>query len=97
MSRDEQIEKMANDIEKSHWKIVQDFMGCHINSDDMAEYLYNAGYRKQSVGEWKDMNYYIHNKRIYKCSECSNSEAKDNLTSANYCPKCGAKMKGGAE
>ena len=49
MSREKQIDKMANDIEKSHWKIVQDFMGCHINSEEMAEHLYNAGYRKQ---EW---------------------------------------------
>lgn len=44
----EQIEEMANYIEKSHWKIVQDFMGCHINSDEIAEYLYNQGYCKQS-------------------------------------------------
>lgn len=49
------------------------------------------------AGEWKDMGYYIHNKRIYKCSVCANSEAKDTLTSARYCPNCGAKMKGGAE
>lgn len=57
----------------------------------------DAGYRKQSEGEWIDMGYYIHNKRIYKCSACANSEAKDALTSARYCPNCGAKMKGGAE
>ena len=51
-----QIEEMANDIEKSHWKIVQDFMGCHINSEEMAERLYNAGYRKlpENIGDFSD-------------------------------------------
>lgn len=52
MDEKEQIEEMANDIEKSHWKIVQDFMGCHINSEEMAEYLYNAGYCKGSEVVW---------------------------------------------
>jgi phosphate uptake regulator len=47
-NEEKQIEEMANDIEKSHWKIVQDFMGCHINSEEMAEHLYTKGYRKAS-------------------------------------------------
>jgi hypothetical protein len=39
---------MAKDIDNSHWRIEQDFRGCHINSDKIAEYLYSKDYRKQS-------------------------------------------------
>lgn len=66
------------------------------DSITIARTVIGEGYIKQRYGEWKDMGYYIHNKRIYKCSECGTSEAKDTLTSANFCPNCGAKMKGGA-
>ncbi len=48
MNRDKQIEEMANDIDKSHWRIELDFTGCHINSTEIAEALYTAGYRKSS-------------------------------------------------
>lgn len=48
MSRDKHIEEMANYIDRSHWKITQDFTGCHINSDEIAQYLYNADYRKST-------------------------------------------------
>lgn len=47
MDREKQIEEMAKVIDKSHWKLEQDFTGCHINSSEIAEYLYNADYRKQ--------------------------------------------------
>ena len=68
--------------------------------NDIAEELYNAGYRKQSEGEWivakterawNDAEYpYMH-----RCSMCGNEEASQSLTP--FCPNCGAKMKGGAE
>ena len=102
MSKEKQIHEMAKEI-CSEYDCVIPCQSCayyrYANCRDVksAEKLYIAGYRKQNEGEWIDMDYYIHNKRIYKCSECSNSEAKDTLTSANYCPNCGAKMKGGAE
>lgn len=60
-----------------------------------AEYLYAKGYRKQSEGEWikqvkvrkegKPLLYY------YQCSLCGVYLAEQ----ANFCPNCGAKMKGG--
>ena len=90
MSKEKQIEEMANDIEKSHWKIVQDFMGCHINSEEMAEYLYNAGYRKQSEGEWKLGK----SGCMYFCSSCGYSAFQREEEEWNFCPRCGAKMKG---
>lgn len=52
MDREKQIEEMAKVIDKSHWKLEQDFTGCHINSSEIAEYLYNADYRKQDDVVW---------------------------------------------
>lgn len=55
---------------------------------DDARDLYNAGYRKQSDGEW--IKKYDKAPR-YVCSVCNhlfnNKEYK-------FCPNCGAKMKG---
>ncbi len=57
------------------------------------EVLYNAGYRKQSEGEWistgdKEERY----DTLYRCSICG-----DYSFGGNYCSFCGAKMKGGEE
>ena len=48
MDREQQIAEMAKVINKSPWKVEQDATGVHINSYEIAEYIYNAGYRKQS-------------------------------------------------
>lgn len=48
MNQQKQIEEMANYIDKSHWRIEQDFTGCHINSVEIAEAIYSAGYREQN-------------------------------------------------
>ena len=70
---------------------------------DVVEMLEN-GYRKQSEGHWFILEY-----EYFTCSECgyyhpngcdSTREAKENLADGkapNYCPDCGAKMKGGDE
>lgn len=66
------------------------------NDEDIAEALYNEGYRKQSVGEWVEIKrFYQSGKTLihYQCSLCGVYLAKQ----ANFCPNCGAKMKGGAE
>jgi hypothetical protein len=57
--------------------------------------LYNAGYRKQIVGEWEKRVFIIFDseKVGYRCSECNTAW----VTATPYCPECGAKMKGGAE
>lgn len=60
----EQIEEMAKVIDESHWRIEQDFTGCHINSTEIAESLYNAGYRKQIEIEkeiFKELSNIIYN------------------------------------
>jgi hypothetical protein len=67
----------------------------------LAEALYNAGYRKQSEGEW------VAHSWQYECSVCKNCIEFQDLMATDYdpiadldykyCPYCGAKMKGGAE
>ena len=55
-----------------------------------------AGYRKQSEGEWivKDLNNpRYESKKAPHCSICGYM----NFIRYDYCPNCGAKMKGGAE
>lgn len=59
-----------------------------ISSEDVADSLYNAGYRKHREGEWKKM--YDKAPR-YVCTSCSHLY---NNKEYKYCPNCGAKMKG---
>jgi hypothetical protein len=60
----------------------------------IAEKLYNAGYRKQSEGDWIFEHEYF-GKML--CSNCK-GEALVNECSeyvdSDFCPNCGAKMKG---
>ena len=53
-----------------------------------ARRIYDAGYRKQSEGEWEQIG--LQNP---KCSLCR----RYNYEKSTFCPNCGAKMKGGAE
>lgn len=63
-----------------------------------AERIYNAGYRKQRVGEWVEVpnvttsasGREIHS-NLYVCSLCGRSNGR---RKQKYCPECGAKMKG---
>ena len=64
-----------------------------------AERFYNAGYRKQSVGEW---NTVVDNKDdiVTECSACKKhfwfmKKGQLNIDKMPYCPNCGAKMLGG--
>ena len=68
---------------------------------DLSNKLYNAGYRKQSEGEWIKIN--PNNSLIgeYYCSCCNSvidiADGKETPLDREmyYCPNCGAKMKGG--
>ena len=72
-----------------------------------AEHLYNAGYRKQSEGEWHynpdGMDWGL---GAWECSLCgcgnNNLPMDENIKPLRWagskcCPNCGARMKGGAE
>lgn len=59
------------------------------NARDLSNKLINAGYRKQSEGEWVKHGY------KWQCTKCKvlmdiDGTPKENLL--NYCPNCGAKM-----
>lgn len=85
MSREKQIEKMADDVRR----IRESYFG---QADYLfAMKLYEDGYRKQSVGEWERTD--EHEERygyLYKCSVC---EALCFI--GKHCPHCGARMDGG--
>ncbi len=100
---EKQIEEMAKVIEETERKK----MDSHCDLPSVEEYatdLYTAGYRKQSEGEWVIVEY-----EYVTCSKCghyhwsgcdSTAEAKERLAKGdvpNFCPNCGASMKGGAE
>ena len=112
MSKEKQIDKQAvEEMAVEFAKINCNPKGCYscnlcdeygsleLNCEDylfyrkMAETFYNAGYRKQSEGEWIGNGYLKH------CSKCGNVVNFNNVSRwlYNFCPNCGAKMKGGAE
>ena len=108
MSKEKQIEEMALDICKSRL-VAEDGDACrkcrqHNNClyQEIAYGLYNAGYRKQSEGEWLQG---VNNSKV--CSICGKEPLYTASGTAfattfyrvksNYCPNCGARMKGGAE
>lgn len=80
---------------------------CYANStpiSEVAEHLYNAGYRKQSEGEWiGEADGYADGELVYdvwhcsECNHCIDDGTDDADLLPNYCPNCGAKMKGGEE
>ena len=92
--KEKQIEEMANIIyDNTESDTMWDEIYASSNS------LYNAGYRKQINAEWKSGNkngqygYYCTN-----CDACFTGENAEWIAkSHDFCPKCGAKMKGGAE
>lgn len=76
------------------------YMACLRNGEYMPSlcsfYEDKAGYRKQIEGKW------IFKRTYYEADECNCSVCGQLMTTAkgvrmNYCPNCGAKMKGGAE
>ena len=99
MSKEKQIEEMANTINEmdepnAHYydETLQNheaFADCFT----IARHLYDKGYRKRIVAEWKGNGYMNH------CSICGNVVNFNNVSRwlYNFCPNCGAKMKGGAE
>ena len=87
ISKEKQIEEMAKIILEENGGLIPDYY----RPD--AEALYNAGYRKQSEGEWEKRTFIIFDseKVGYRCSECNTTWDAN----TNYCPNCGARMSGG--
>ena len=107
MSKEKQIEEMAKYRPYSCEGSCTSCSKC--DEWRFAERLFNAGYRKQSEGEWipyESESYGCDDETTwYKCSNCGKDAYgrcwEDDWYSmpirSKYCPNCGAKMKGGAE
>ena len=104
MSKEKQIEEMAlelcrprNIVKMIHHRTCDN---CDTSSCDIYELcvdLYNAGYRKQSEGEWEQLCGDLGWVEM-ECSVCKYSDVFDDHKEYHkFCPNCGAKMKGGAE
>ena len=97
----EQIEEMWNDIgekQEGGWVFVDNSeYTTDVFNEELAEHLVvNKGYRKQKEGEWK----YNEDCDCFVCSVCGNSALNNYRglsVNSNFCPNCGAHMKGGAE
>ena len=60
----------------------------------MANAIIDNNYRKQSEGEWVKFRLSADDTaNRWKCSVCKSEQHEE----TDYCPNCGAKMKGGAE
>lgn len=78
-------------------ELRKDIAECIDDAATMPERLHAKGYRKQKVGRWV-----LHKPRrenrnaTYKCSACGKlcSSYYNDVGAWNFCPHCGAKMKG---
>ena len=97
------IEEMVKDIDGAiGFKIMgpnDAFIKVRVDCERIAERLYNAGYRKQSEGEWETIPDYSRELITYRhiCSECKTFYKDIRPHGHKFCHECGAEMKGGAE
>ena len=104
MSREKQIEEMSGVVGQAinHNCWLSDERMEEIDMKGVAEELYNAGYRKQSEGEWVKTQFVartgFYTKKEFPCNQCGETfEVVKGSELMHFCPNCGAKMKGGAE
>ena len=100
MSKEKQIEKMAKDLCDSTMCDLETFNDCRMPQGNcsrcqrVAKDLYNAGYRKQSKGEWVTSDI---PQEKYVCSVCGGAcwyyDYQGDVAKSRYCPNCGAKMR----
>ena len=94
MSKEKQIEfemdEMLEIIENAREVYANDVTD-HSENEYIREGLLNAGYRKQSEGEWIVCGMFDD---FFKCSSCGDKHPWQTAIEYKFCPHCGAKMKG---
>ena len=100
MSKGKQIEEMAFILDGCCNNLPDAWCETYDCSTCKAKQIYDAGYRKQSEGEWLHGAYDEDNIYTYEhiCSCCEKSCWTDRYEHRYpFCPNCGARMKEGAE
>ena len=104
MSKEKQIEELAWDLcdipRHPSIKSCDECGSKHCHAIYYAERAINKGYRKQSEGTW--MTHHCtnggHSQKgrtiIYKTYTCDACGTSNGRRKTNFCPNCGAKMKG---
>jgi hypothetical protein len=96
-----QIEEMAWEIcDIPRHDSYKSCKGCNCYGKCHAMYYakraYEVGYRKQIEGEWEELMHFSfdggYSGSNYRCSNCLFDDCYEETP---YCPRCGAKMKGG--
>ena len=91
MSRDKQIEEMARDVMGGCDECSKCPQNPYCKAYEFASKFYKIGYRKASVGEWG------FDGMSWTCSKCGEYALLDKYKQAvhsDFCPRCGAHMKG---
>lgn len=88
--REKQIEEMADVYGAARLK-ARETLGSMNEGEAMwySKAFYNAGYRKQYNGMW-----FHYSSTMMECSICRKHTP---IRKYDFCPRCGARMKGGAE
>jgi membrane protease subunit (stomatin/prohibitin family) len=107
MSKEKQIEEMCliakkAMVENSDWHCRCDVCcadiidGIYCDESAVINGLYNAGYRKQSEGEWRPYKTPLDARQTgWICSNCSSVIYDLSNGDTDFCPNCGAMMSGG--
>ena len=98
MTEEKQIEELADiicEIDDNGYSYNEDGYEItgYANANKIASVLVYKGYRKQIRGEWKLGK----SGCMYFCSSCEYAAHPREEEEWNFCPRCGTKMKGGAE
>lgn len=98
MSKEKQIEEMAvTMVDSDNIEVTNAFSMLFVK---VAEALYNAGYRKQRTAQWvtsAEIEEGVTLSYTHRCTDCNYFYKTVCPRGDDYCHKCGAKMKGGAE
>lgn len=91
MDREKQINEITKVIARHSMAFRNPNVAFMTTARKTADSIYNADYRKQSEGEWKQA---YNSSPLYFCTHCNHLY---NNKSFKYCPNCGAKMEGDKE